>query len=642
MGAGKWLLGGLCVVVLSGLALAGEVAVFGPPVRLEGEELDMTLDYDGVGVAVADWDKDGKKDVIGGTWNGTVYWYRNIGTDADPKFDFGELLQVRGFPQFWNIDPRPALTDWNNDGKLDLVLGMGKNRYAGKDVPLGDEICLFLRGADGKLPAEPTLIRTKDGKHLLAEALGSAKDWRPAPCVVDWNADGKKDLVVGCGPGNVYVFLNVGTDDKPEFDGTFTKIDVKGAATVPSVGDLNGDKKKDLVVGLKDGKLLVFINTGLDAEPKFGEPKVLWETPKRPTYPLPAVPCVVDWDGDGKNEILVGTEQKLTLLKLAPDGLSVAGTSLVGGKGLAYYGGFAINLPPFTADLDGDGLLDLFIIGDSEAPVNQLFFFRNCGTKEKPQFKTGTVLTRLPVGTRCARYNLFDWNADGKLDLVISTKGGDFFVSLNQGTATEPKLPFISPDGANAPAGAIRVTGADGKPLVSQFHRWFVDWDSDGLVDILVAAHANAGGQGQNIHHGEVYWYKNVGTKAEPKFAEEQLIRVGDKPIGSEGVWPCDIDGDGDMDLLLTINKVDPVTKKPGFEVLLNDAGPGKTPVLKSAGFLKDDKGELITPIGYKKVAKYGTYYAGTTDLNGDGVLDLLQVDEMSCHDIWIRYGVKK
>ena len=38
------------------------------------------------------------------------------------------------------------------------------------------------------------------------------------PTVVDWNGDGKKDLIVGqFGKGRIRVYLNEGTDAKPTF-----------------------------------------------------------------------------------------------------------------------------------------------------------------------------------------------------------------------------------------------------------------------------------------------------------------------------------------------------------------------------------------------------------------------------------------
>ena len=42
----------------------------------------------------------------------------------------------------------------------------------------------------------------------------------PYPTVVDWNNDGNKDLVVGqYTDGNVWLFINKGTDAEPVFNG---------------------------------------------------------------------------------------------------------------------------------------------------------------------------------------------------------------------------------------------------------------------------------------------------------------------------------------------------------------------------------------------------------------------------------------
>ena len=39
------------------------------------------------------------------------------------------------------------------------------------------------------------------------------------PRVVYWDADGRKDLLVGRSDGLVMIFLNIGTDADPHFDG---------------------------------------------------------------------------------------------------------------------------------------------------------------------------------------------------------------------------------------------------------------------------------------------------------------------------------------------------------------------------------------------------------------------------------------
>ena len=48
-----------------------------------------------------------------------------------------------------------------------------------------------------------------------------------APVVVDWNNDGKKDLIVGEGEGELYLYLNQNTDEAPLFNGS-TKIQSNG------------------------------------------------------------------------------------------------------------------------------------------------------------------------------------------------------------------------------------------------------------------------------------------------------------------------------------------------------------------------------------------------------------------------------
>jgi hypothetical protein len=56
------------------------------------------------------------------------------------------------------------------------------------------------------------------------------------PTVADWNGDGKKDLIVGqYNYGNIWVFLNQGTDSSPVFNGG-SKVLCNGAAITTSYG----------------------------------------------------------------------------------------------------------------------------------------------------------------------------------------------------------------------------------------------------------------------------------------------------------------------------------------------------------------------------------------------------------------------
>jgi len=68
-----------------------------------------------------------------------------------------------------------------------------------------------------------------DGGALLIDPPGF-----PAPCVADWNADGKKDLIVGqYDGGKVKVFLNQGTDAASVFDTGSLVLSDGTAVTMP-------------------------------------------------------------------------------------------------------------------------------------------------------------------------------------------------------------------------------------------------------------------------------------------------------------------------------------------------------------------------------------------------------------------------
>ena len=80
----------------------------------------------------------------------------------------------------------------------------------------------------GLPPSLDSEVYIYDGANPLS--VGS----RSAITVIDWNNDGKKDLVVGDGTGYVWLFVNQGTDLDPLFNGG-AKIESNGVPIKVSI-----------------------------------------------------------------------------------------------------------------------------------------------------------------------------------------------------------------------------------------------------------------------------------------------------------------------------------------------------------------------------------------------------------------------
>ncbi len=140
--------------------------------------------------------------------------------------------------------------------------------------------------------------------------------------VADWNGDGLLDLIVGDIQGHVSVYLNEGTKKQYAFGKPIQlkangkPIQVPHGDAGPCVADWDGDGLLDLIVGCGDGSVIFYRNSGTPKEPKLDEGQVLIpaghieydgeKIPKTPTRGVRAKVCVVDYNGDGLPDLLVG------------------------------------------------------------------------------------------------------------------------------------------------------------------------------------------------------------------------------------------------------------------------------------------------------------------------------------------------
>lgn len=150
--------------------------------------------------------------------------------------------------------------------------------------------------------------------------------------VVDWNNDGKKDLLIGTESNGTFIYLNNGKNSAPVFD---KSINIKGNRdnyadgkrfmmwrATPRAFDMNGDGKKDLIINNSAyGEIFLYLNTGTDAEPLFDDPAVKLSIgdDKMSDESLQTNPLwfdMYDWNGDGKIDIIGGSYKAFNTLYL--------------------------------------------------------------------------------------------------------------------------------------------------------------------------------------------------------------------------------------------------------------------------------------------------------------------------------------
>jgi len=153
--------------------------------------------------------------------------------------------------------------------------------------------------------------------HIKASGFDIKVTANSFPFIVDWNDDGKKDLVIGeelpnsPNTGNIRVYLNQGTNPTPTFS-SYSIVYAGGSQLYryrmnPVVYDLDADGLRDLIIGNDDGRVYFYKNTGSPGSPAFG---ATFDTLKTENgTPIDAVAGsrihFVDWDGDTDLDLLI-------------------------------------------------------------------------------------------------------------------------------------------------------------------------------------------------------------------------------------------------------------------------------------------------------------------------------------------------
>ena len=243
-----------------------------------------------------------------------IWLYRNSGKNNKPIFTFERNNFLASRTLDFGAKSVPTFCDYDADGDQDLfVASNGDFEVSGG---LKDRITLF----ENQGNSSRANFVLKDTNYLNFTSLGLKE------LVVrfgDLDGDKDIDLYYGNNDGSVGWFKNTAGPGKPlnlisasaSLPGIIVNWGMSNSA--PAIYNYNNDTLPDLLVGMYNGRIALYVNNGsvgapaytLASERAWGMRANQWRTDVTPIgfqsfgY---AVPEVVDIDNDGKEDILVG------------------------------------------------------------------------------------------------------------------------------------------------------------------------------------------------------------------------------------------------------------------------------------------------------------------------------------------------
>jgi hypothetical protein len=238
------------------------------------------------------------------------------------------LIQVE-FPAYsaLNGETFPACGDLDADGRDEIVCGLGT--HANGWLALFDDATRGFR----PYPATPDV---SGFIQWTTDATYRSRDGSSRPAVGDFDGDGRQEIAVGLGDGGEGR-LRILDDEQNGFaplpgtnlgDGwhrwsTSPSYDAADGSSRPAAGDLDGDGRDEIVVGLgPDGGGRLFVIDDADTSPPLAP---FSGVPDEDGWVRSAgagetVPALADVDGDGRAEIAYGFRaddaHRLRLLEL--------------------------------------------------------------------------------------------------------------------------------------------------------------------------------------------------------------------------------------------------------------------------------------------------------------------------------------
>ncbi|MDE0191080.1 MAG: VCBS repeat-containing protein [Gammaproteobacteria bacterium] len=552
-----------------------------------GERCELGDGLSGTAFLV-DWRGDGGRDILysllPNMHRGGVYLYRERRGDraAVPVYDPPEpVAGVTGYHAM------PLVT---REGELHLLTFGNPTRDPAREVDPG-WLKLYRNRGPRSSPrfAAPAERIPVDGRSL-AEVFAAADLWNLNPYQ---DGAGVTHVVISC----LYQYV---LEYWPDARGTDLR-------DYPNMGAGRGYRADGTWMGRKPTtRVFLLRNTGSNAQPVFGPPEQLAEYR---SWDGRTDAALVDVDRDGALELLVRRDvDRLFALRLLAVEADTAG-----------------ELPRFRAtgeewelpcsplrrgyfetslcccDLDGDGEQEILITGNPGVVI--WLDFADGEWRERPPLqRVGGAARVETLAVPC----LADLDGSGAPDLVVGDSSGYLWRFANR-AAGPGALDFAAGERLHACGGEIHhLAGPTGSIQGPNEARWgylnplLTDWDGDGLCDVVT-----------NDIYGRYLWYRNTGSRKEPRFAAAEPLSCAGAPL--TGAWRSRPAAWGDGCLLLL--------NHDGFLQLYRRAGADPAR-LEAGPLLRYRDGNLVRGCGPGGLWGRSVFCACDWDL--DGTRDLV------------------
>jgi len=456
-----------------------------------------------------DIDLDGDLDLFIGEEDGNIWYYQNVGTPAAPQWSFQTsnygliMVDHHAIPFFHDLDADgdDDLLVGHNNGGAALFLNAGspgsplwsyqtayyQNINVGSksaavvfDVNGDDLGDLFMAGLEGRVHYYRNSGPPQNPSYLDMGVIYDVGN-NAIPTLWDLDDDGDLDMMVGEADGNVNYLTNTGSPTAPDW--TFTQLNLgyfdAGFYSKPALVDIDDDGDLDLFIGKVPSGMAFLENLGT---PDSAAWNLVTTSYENINLSLQEAPAFADLDDDGDQDMLIGSEDG-TLTYLQNIGTPQVP---VWDSPVYNYAGIDVdyNSAPAFADVDNDGLLDLFV----GSYAGTLRYLHNNGTPSAPSWMDLGNYPGIDVGAYSAPA-FGDLDGDQDLDLLIGNGGLGGFVGFyrNQGT---PQLPSWTLETAYYQNWDF---GDHSAPC-------FADLDADGDSDLLMGCES-----------GGIYYYRHIG-----------------------------------------------------------------------------------------------------------------------------------